>query len=164
MTKHLAVLCITLLLAACATTPPIDLKGADIALTPGEAVANIDSARGRRVAWGGTIVQTRNFKDTTEIEVLGYPLDNSARPETDANARHRFLVVRAGYLESADYRSGRLVTAVGTVTGTRKGLVGEAAYVYPVLQAEELHLWPIDERRRTNPNVHFGIGVGVIFR
>lgn len=151
-------------LAACATTPPIDLSGTDAGLTPGEAVANIENAEGRRVAWGGTIVNTRNLKDVTEIEVLGYPLDSSGRPQTDGAAQHRFLIEREGYLESADYRSGRSVTAVGRVGGTRRGLVGEAPYVYPVVRADALYLWPIGQEYRRSPNIHFGIGVGVIFR
>lgn len=149
-------------LTACATTPPINLSGADSTLTPDAAVANIDSARGRRVAWGGTIVATHNLQNATEIEVLGYPLQKSAEPDLEANAQHRFLVVRKGYLESADYRAGRLVTAVGDVSGTRQGKVGEAPYAYPVLQADELYLWPIAEAGRGRSNVQFGIGIGVI--
>lgn len=160
--KPLAIVCLAVLLAACATAPPIDLAGVDTKLAPGEAVANIDAARGRRVAWGGTIVNTRNLKDTTEIEVLGFPLDRSAQPDTSAAALHRFLLVRDGYLESADYRPGRLVTAAGAVTGTQRGLVGEAPYIYPVLRADELYLWPLTEVRSRGSNVHFGIGVGVI--
>ena len=157
-------LCLLALLAGCATTPPIDIASADRNITPGEAAANIDSIQDRRVAWGGTIVNTRNLKDTTEIEVLGYPLNESGRPDTGAQAQHRFLLERSGYLESADYRAGRLVTAAGPVTGTRRGLVGEAPYVYPVLRADELYLWPLGETPRSNPNIHFGIGVGVILR
>lgn len=151
-----------LLLTACATTPPLDLSGADSTLTPDAAVANIDGARGRRVAWGGTIVATHNLKNATEIEVLGYPLQKSGQPDVEAKAQHRFLIARMGYLESADYRSGRLVTAVGEVTGTRRGKVGEASYEYPVLQADELYLWPTESVGRGRSNVQFGIGIGVI--
>jgi outer membrane lipoprotein len=152
-----------LLLTACATTPPLNLSGADPMLTPDAAAANIGSARGRRVAWGGTIVATHNLKDVTEIEVLGYPLQKSGQPDVEAKAQHRFLIVRTGYLEPADYRSGRLVTAVGSVTGIRQGKVGEAPYEYPVLLADELHLWPTENVDRGKSNVQFGIGIGVIF-
>jgi outer membrane lipoprotein len=153
---------LVLLLTACATAPPLNLSGADSTLTPDAAVANIDSARGRRVAWGGTIVATHNLKDVTEVEVLGYPLQRSGQPDVEAKALHRFLIVRTGYLESADYRPGRVVTAVGDVTGTRHGKVGEASYVYPVLQADELYLWPTENVGRGRSNVQFGIGLGVI--
>lgn len=162
--RLLTMLGFAVLLAACASAPPLDISAVDPNLTPDRAVANIEAARGQRVAWGGVIINTRNLKDTTEIEVLGFPLDRSARPDTGANPQRRFLLVREGYLEPADYRNGRLISAVGTITGIREGKVGEAPYVYPVLQAEQLYLWPIDDRRRTDPRVHFGVGIGVIFR
>lgn len=153
-----------ILLAGCATAPPIDVETTDKTLTPDRAFSDPEAARGKRAAWGGMIVNTRNLKDATEIEVLGYPLDRDARPDRGGTPQRRFLLVREGYLESADYRGGRLISATGTVNGTRKGMVGEAPYVYPVLQADQLHLWPVaEESRASNPNVHFGIGVGVIF-
>jgi outer membrane lipoprotein len=160
---RLAIFLIALLLTACATTPPIEMAGVDPTLTPDKALSDIDAARGKRVAWGGAIVNTKNLKDTTEIEVLGYPLAKDGRPDLRAGPQHRFLLVRQGYLEAADYRNGRLVSAVGAVNGTRKGMVGEAPYVYPVLQAEEIYLWPLEEARSNNSGVNFGIGVGVIF-
>lgn len=160
---HWLLFALTLLLSACATTPPIPLEGTDKQLTPDRALSDIESARGHRAAWGGTIISTRNLKATTEIEVLGYPLTRDGRPDLGANPQRRFLVVRDGYLEPADYRQGRLITAVGTITGTRKGMVGEAPYVYPVLHAEHLYLWPVEEARSDSSNIHFGIGVGVIF-
>jgi outer membrane lipoprotein len=156
--RRLLALVIALLLSGCAT-PSIPLQGTDKSLTPDSAVAAIDTARGQRAAWGGTIVNTRNLKDTTEIEVLGFPLGSDARPDPNATAQHRFLLLRAGYLEPADYRSGRLVSVVGAVEGTRDGTVGEAPYVYPVLQAEQVYLWPLDEGTRSGSNIHFGIGI-----
>lgn len=158
MRPLLAIAAPVMLIAACATTPPIDVASADPTLTPDRALVDIASARGRRVAWGGTVVGLRNLKDTTEVEVLGYPLESDARPDTAAAPQRRFLFVREGYLEEADYRSGRLVSAAGTVSEIREGKVGEAKYVYPVLQAEQVYLWPTYEEPR-GPNVQFGIGV-----
>lgn len=161
--RLLLLLFVALLGGGCATTPPVDLGGADPNLTPNRAFADPEAARGQRAAWGGTIVNTRNLKSATEIEVLGYPLDD-ARPDLGANPQRRFLIVKEGYLEPADYRSGRLITAVGPIQGTRDGTVGEASYTYPVLQADQLYLWPIGENPRSEPNIHFGIGLGVIIR
>lgn len=160
--KQLVLFCLCALLTACASTPPLKMEGADLTLRPGQAVASPETTRGRRVAWGGIVVATHNLKKTTEIEVLSYPLNGSGRPDTSARPEHRFLMVRSGYLEPTDYRAGRLLTAVGVLAGTRRGLVGEAAYVYPVLEADELYLWPVDEAGRRDSNVHFGIGIGVI--
>ena len=154
---------LVLFVAGCATAPPIDMANTDPSMTPDRAVADPDMARGQRVAWGGTVVNTRNLKEVTEIEVLGYSLAKNGRPEITGNPQRRFLLVHPGYLEPADYRSGRVVSVTGVVGSNRQGTVGEAPYVYPVLQAEQIYVWPINEEVRRNPNVNFGIGVGVIF-
>jgi outer membrane lipoprotein len=160
--RLLALLSLSVVVAGCASTPPLNMEGADTTLTPGQVAANPEAMRGRRVAWGGTIVATHNLKDTSEVEVLGYPLQASGRPDTGADAQHRFLVVRSGYLESADYRAGRLISAVGVLAGSRSGRIGDAPYTYPVLQADELYLWPREASGRSGSNVHFGVGIGVI--
>ncbi|MBI3898616.1 MAG: Slp family lipoprotein [Gammaproteobacteria bacterium] len=157
MQKAWILLCVVLL-SACAS-PPFDLTGIDKELTPDAVLAKGDTTRGQRVTWGGMIINSNNRKDVTEIEVLGYPLDRSARPDTNNAPQHRFIISKEGYLETADFRPGRLISAIGTTAGTHNGKVGEAAYVYPVLQAEQLHLWPISQPRAADPNVHFGIGI-----
>lgn len=146
------------LLAGCAAGPRFDTAGIDTGTTPRRAVAEAERLAGQRVLWGGMVIETTNLAERTRLEVLGYPLDASQRPDTDAEPLGRFLVTRSGYLESVDYRTGRLVTVVGPVTGVRDGRVGEAPYRYPVVGAERIHLWPA----RYGPGatrVHFGVGV-----
>jgi outer membrane lipoprotein len=53
------------------------------------------------------------------------------------------------------------VTVVGTVSETRDGKIGEARYVYPVLTATRVHLWPKESAQSSEPRVHFGIGIGI---
>lgn len=150
-------------LGGCATVPPLDLEGVDRALTPVQATARPGEVRGQRVLWGGVIVGARNLTDGTELEVLAYPLTGAGKPDRNADPSRRFLLAHSGYLEPVDYAPGRLVTAVGRVAGTREGKVGETPYTYPVLSADQLHLWPPEAARRTDPSVHFGVGIGVIF-
>lgn len=150
-------------LAACATTPPLDLAGVNRELTPAEAQAHPQEAQGQRVLWGGVIVGARNLAKGSELEVLGYPLTSSGKPDRNADPLRRFLITYPGYLEPVDYAPGRLVSAVGQVSGTREGAVGEMPYTYPVLATEQLHLWPPEAARRTDPAVRFGVGIGVIF-
>jgi len=148
-----------LLLAGCATT--FDVGGADTRLTPQQAAAAIETARNKTVAWGGVIVDARNLADRTQLELLGYPLDDRNRPDRDAAPVGRFLAMHPGYLETADYQAGRLVTVVGTVAETRVGTVGEARYVYPVLNVTGLKLWPTAQQEAAEPRFHFGVGVGI---
>jgi outer membrane lipoprotein len=148
-----------LLLASCASAPTFDTAGVDRSLTPQRVRTSPQSTTGKNVQWGGTIVRTTNLKDSTQIEVLAFPLDSDGRPKVDATAQGRFILERAGYLEPADYAGGRRVTAVGKVTGTLDGKVGEADYTYPVIRARQLYLWS-PERSYGGSSTFFGFGVG----
>lgn len=152
-----------LLLGACATGPTFETRGADETLTPREAAQRPDALSGSRVAWGGVIIQGTNLRDSTRLEVLAYPLGGDNRPDTDAGPTGRFLAERPGYLETVNYAPGRLVTVVGPLTGTRTGSIGENEYLYPVVEAQRIQLWPQEPRYYTEPRIHFGVGVGVIF-
>ena len=149
-----------LLVSGCAT--PYDIGNADPRVTPVEAAQDVAGMLNHTVAWGGLIAAAKNLKDKSELEVVGYPLDSENRPNHDAKPTGRFLVIQPGYLETADYAPGRLITVVGTVTETRSGTVGEAIYIYPVVAASKLRLWPKPSSNRSEPGFHFGIGVGII--
>lgn len=146
------------LLAACASKPPVSLEGVDLTLEPEQAVDSFDLVRGNRVAWGGVIVATDNLAEHTRIEVLAFPLNRSARPETGATAQGRFIVRREGYLETVDYAPGRVITVSGTLAEIEAGTIGEADYAYPVVRADELHLWK-SKSNDSGPFYHFGIGI-----
>lgn len=161
MRLALFLITVGLALGGCATTA-FEIGTADKSLTPREAASDIARLRQRTVAWGGVIVAGKNLKDTTQFEVLGYPLDETNRPQTEAEPVGRFILVHPGYLETADYAPGRQITVVGTLSETRTGTVGEAEYVYPVVSASRIYLWPRERRERTEPSIHFGIGIGII--
>ena len=151
-----------LLLSACATPPVMDAAGPDPALTPLIVTARIDPALGRRVLWGGGIVSSVNRETSTEIEVLAYPLRASQRPDDRAAPLGRFLAVWPGYLETVDYTQGRRVTVRGRIVAVRQGRVGQAAYLYPVVEAEQIYLWPqeVEPDWRSLP-VQLGIGIWI---
>ncbi|PWG60971.1 Slp family lipoprotein [Sediminicurvatus halobius] len=157
VTRALLAVLAAIALVGCAT-PPLDASNADRDLQPRDAVLG-DGAEGRRVLWGGTVVGVTNEAEETLLEVLGYPLARDQRPDTDRSATGRFLIVEEGFLDPADYAPGREVSVVGPVTGTRDGRVGEHAYTYPVVAAEQLELWPRRRDTPTPPRVRFGVGV-----
>lgn len=146
-------------LGACAKDKAAD-DGIDRALTPTRAAADIGASRGHRVRWGGVIINATNLKDSTQLEVLAYPLDRNGRPRRAENPLGRFLAFKEGYLETVDYAPGRLITLTGPVQDTRIRKLGEADYTYPVLLADEMRLWE-NKPPREEPRFHFGIGVGV---
>ncbi|MGB5539679.1 MAG: Slp family lipoprotein [Gammaproteobacteria bacterium] len=149
-----------LLLGACASGPTFQTAGVDRTLTPRGVAAEPQRAMGQTVLWGGVILTTTNLQDSTQIEVLAYPLDSNEWPLRDNEPLGRFLLLQDGYLEPASYAEGRLISVTGTVTGTRAGRVGDTAYAYPVISAGQLYLWPRDSAR-DRTRVIFGVGVGV---
>jgi outer membrane lipoprotein len=146
-----------LLLAACAGSPSIDSTGVDRGLSPRSVAAGPQPAMGKDVLWGGVIIQTTNLKDSTQIEVLAYPLDSNERPQRDRDALGRFLLVKDGYLEPESFAEGRMISVVGTVSDTRTGRVGETTHDFPVITARQLTLWP---QGREGGGMSFGIGAG----
>jgi len=147
----------SLLLAGCAGT----VEDGAARVAPGTVVGDVARYLGERVEWGGQIVAVHNLHNRTELEVLAYPLSSAGRPDPTATPQGRFLAVRAGFLEPADYAPGRLVTVSGVIGPAREGSVGEARYLYPTISAEVLRLWEPEPAGYGGP-VPFGtIGIGV---
>lgn len=147
-----------LLLSACAATPEFDTRGADLATTPQQAASASEAQTGSRHLWGGIIIASSNLKEATQLEILAYPLDNKQKPDGNKAPLGRFLAREAGYLETAIYAPGRAVTVLGTLREIQHGRIGEAEYSYPVLQIDQLHLWP-RPGEAGDTQIHFGIGV-----
>lgn len=156
--RRLAVAVAAAAVAACAPRGPLDAAGVDPTVTPRSAVAALAEARGRTAEWGGVLLHATNLEDATELEVLAYPLDRRGSPRADDDPLGRFVARRTGFLDPAEYAPGRRVTVVGPVTGTLPGRIGERSYTYPVIAADQIHLWPRTDRP-SEPRVHFGIGV-----
>lgn len=162
MKRALGLTLFAMMLTACAVTSPFDsakLSGADKTLSYQQAVTDSAALRGRGAVWGGSIVATRNLAQYTEVAVLAYPLDAQTRPLTSSSALGRFVLIWPGYLESADYAPGRWLSVIGDLDGLRDELVGESHYIYPVIQAQYLYLWPLATGPAVSPRFHIGVGV-----
>lgn len=156
-------ICLVALLAVgCASTDDCRRPVGDPAITPAVVAASSQGHAGAVVQWGGALVAARNLKESTEFEVVGYPLDRCGRPLAGAAPVGRFVIVRPGYLETADYPPGRQVTATGRLTGIREGRIGASAYRFPLLESYQVHLWPAEQWGGYDgrPWVTIGIGGG----
>lgn len=127
------------------------------------AAADFAQATEARILWGGVIIAVTNLQNTTQLEVLGYPLDSEQRPNTDKSPAGRFLAINPGYLETIDYAQGRLVTVTGSLSELKEGRIGESIYNYPVVNVERIYLWP-KTNNTTTPEPQLRFGIGVIFR
>jgi outer membrane lipoprotein len=99
--------------------------------------------KGRILSLGGAILEVKNLKEGTQIEVLHLPLDRYDRPAGGlVGSEGRFLVLHKGYLEKAVLRKGHRITVVGEVVGKKMQMIDEVEYTYPYLEAKFIHIWP----------------------
>ena len=102
--------------------------------------ASPDAYVGKKVMVGGIIVETRNFPDKSEIEVVQKDIDFSGGVSAKDETVGRFIFRQRGYLESEVYSKGREIIGAGKVVGSQSGKIGDREYLFPVVEAEELHL------------------------
>lgn len=156
--RFFSILCATLLLNACTSAVQFDTQEVDPSLKPSTVSNNVTPHRNKQVLWGGVIMNTRNLKQQTEIEILAYPLDASHLPDTDQKPQGRFLVRHSGFLEPSEYGRDRLLTVLGRIERIKKSKVGESDYLYPVIASRQMHLWP---KGSGQSKTRFSIGIGV---
>ena len=132
--------------AGCASSPfPEELtRTVNRSLTLAEIKADPQAHLGEHVILGGDIIKAIPKPRDTEIEILARRLSGGDVPEGGDGSTGRFLVRTAGFLDPAIYARGRRLTVLGTVAGTEERAVGDVAYVYPVIRAERLKLWPAE--------------------
>lgn len=146
-----------LLLTACSRHATFDTRATTLTLTPQQAISETPTPLGKQVLWGGMIIQASNLPESTRLEVLAYPLDSSHTPRINQPPLGRFLLHHPEYMETIDYAAGRRITVLGKLTRIDEGMVDQSPYRFPVVESQQLHLWPRGEPQP--PRIHFGIGV-----
>jgi outer membrane lipoprotein len=133
-----------LLVTGCAASPFPEALTRSVNRSLGLAQIRADppAYRGTWVILGGEILATAPKAGETEIEVLSRRLDSGDAPERSDSSPGRFLARMPGFLDPAVYARGRRVTVLGTVAGVEERPVGELPYVYPVIAAQRIKLWP----------------------
>jgi outer membrane lipoprotein len=133
-----------LVLGGCATAafPPEILEGVNQSVTLSDLRISPGAYLDQKVVLGGEIVDTRPKPDETEVEVLSRPLDKDERPARTDRSDGRFLVVSKQFLDPAVYAKGRRLTVIGTVRGETERPIGDQQYLFPVIAAEQIRLWP----------------------
>lgn len=149
-----------MLLFSCAMRGKFPSNGIDLSMTPQRALAESAALQNVLMLWGGVIISSVNLNEATQFEILAYPLTAEQKPDTEQAPVGRFLALQEGYLETADYAQGRLITVLGTLHDKRSGRIGNSNYIYPVLNINQLHLW---SKRRQGKEAQFHFGLGVMF-
>lgn len=145
-----------LVAAACAQPFPKQmLREVDRSISFKELKEDPERFMGRIVLLGGVVIETRNTKEGTYVEILQRRLDSQARPVESDETEGRFIVFTKEFLDAAVYHKGRRVTVIGEIAGQKTQPLGEVQYRYPYIIAKAVHLW---EPYR-GPSLHIGIGV-----
>lgn len=148
--RSIGALAIGLASGGCATIPEA-ISTPVAGPTIQEVRAHPQSRIDKKVRWGGTVVEMRNLKSSSEVTVVARPLSDAGEPLGDRASTGRFIAVIDGFLEPEEYQSGRRITVVGRIDGTRTSKIGEYVYDYPVVQARHLYLWPAYVERQMDP-------------
>lgn len=127
---------LVVLLSACASVPqPLRGEFADVAPAQGADPA-------AKVRWGGRVIEVLTSADQTCLEILGLPLDPSARPRLTDTEIGRFRACKSGFLDPAVFTQDREITITGQVVGEDTRQVGEYSYRMPRVAVDSLMLWP----------------------
>jgi outer membrane lipoprotein len=159
LTRWLLLSGLLTLLAACAQSP-VAPDGTTVApIGPAHVLAE-QGHEGELVIWGGRIVSVENLSGHSELFVVSLPLDRADRPRIQAEPGVRFLVIESGFIEPMQFAPGRYITVLGQVRGIEERAIGEYLYQHPLIEAEQIHLWPADTGR-WHSSPRFSIGVGI---
>lgn len=96
--------------------------------------------KGSVVALGGTVLNARDLREGTEIELLQAPLDDADRPMSVPVSGGRFLLLDPERSDPA-VLAGHTVTLVGEVLGTKDLGTEDHPDLLPYLRSRFLHVW-----------------------
>lgn len=102
---------------------------------------NIDGNIGSTFIWGGIIANTVGSESGSYIEVIQSPLDKYGDIIDPDASYGRFLVSSPRFLDPLIFEKGRLITVAGILTKPVTGNIAGKPYVYPLIEALEIHLW-----------------------
>ncbi|MCF6154649.1 MAG: hypothetical protein E3K36_05235 [Candidatus Brocadia sp.] len=144
--SHSMLIVFLLLISGCA--PVIskqvrDQARPDIAFE--EVLSEPEQYKDRMIILGGIIIETKNTKEGTFLEVLQCPVGYRGKPKNVDETGGRFLALDSRYLDGDVFAKGRSVTIAGEIQGKRTLPLGEIEYNYPLIYVKEIYLWPVEK-------------------
>ena len=145
-----------LLVGACSSRIPPEIRNPlPDEETFARVLADPQTYLSKRFRWGGVIVETENGSAGSRMQVVAFPLDDLGRPITGRQSPGRFIAATVRFLEPMVYRPDRQVTVTGELVSAEMIKIGEFDYRHPVLEIDQLHLWPIPVETIEEPPLYY---------
>lgn len=153
MNKLIVIVTAALALSACSSVPE-KLRATDNQplISFEEVKGQVNANIGLSARWGGVIAKVENLPEKTMIEVVNLELTASTRPKPSQETLGRFRIYYSGLLDPVIYKQGKTITAIGIITESEQGKIGEHDYQFPVLNADNVYLWKDIKRVDVNVN------------
>lgn len=134
-------------LTACATHIPEPIKNPPVEdLSLAQVQRNPVPLQGKLVRWGGTIINTQNQKDKTEITLLSQAMNKYGEPQQGDKSQGRFIAVVNGFLDPAIYAPGRALTVYGKFDKLLVKKIDNFEYSYPIIDTLQTYLWDVPQK------------------
>jgi len=138
------IIAVSLILVSCAPVLTRDIMQRGIyGVRLSDVRQNPDLNTGRLFILGGIVVKTTLTKEGSLIEAIYVPVNSQGHLKSYGTSNERFLALYKGkdILDPLIYSENREITVAGEFIGTRKGVIGEMDYVYPLFDIKEIYLW-----------------------
>lgn len=132
------------LLCACSSVMPESLSQQAVDLPFQALVDQGGNAIGQTVIMGGYVLKVDNTKAYTRLEVVQAPLGYNQKPKSKDLSQGRLIIKYAGFLDPEVYSRDRQITVGGNITGSTTTGPSDHPYPFLNLQAEKIHLWPVE--------------------
>jgi outer membrane lipoprotein len=149
-----------MLLSACAHVPTVLQSITASNATLSQVSQNIDYYKGVPIRWGGTIIDVENEIDFTRLQILYYPLNKSAQPQTYQTSEGRFVVITPTFLDPAVYKKNAEVSVTGLIKGVTSIAIGKKTLSVPVVDMQAIYLWPEENKNYSNYPPYFNYPYG----
>ena len=129
------------LVTGCASPSSSISQVAVDAVTLTDARQDPQSHEGALVRWGGVITEVENKPDSTLVLMVERELRDNEKPISDGASEGRFIARFQGFIDPLVYKTGRPLTVVGRLNGSRIRPIGEYDYRFALVEVRDSHLW-----------------------
>ena len=145
--KNTAYVIIVLILIGCASRVPLAInKIPEGNLSVVEVRKDAAHFIGAEVRWGGVISKVENKASQTWVEIVSRELKENGQPKISGESGGRFIASFKGFADPIVYKTGNLLTVLGTIEGQTTRPIGEYVYSFPVVAVTASYLWQVEAK------------------